>query len=250
MMSLTTRILLGLVLGLVSGIVISLSSSDVLRTIPVFVEPVGALWVNAIRMTVVPLIVSLLITAIAGDQKSGFAAKLGRKTVGLFALMIAAICVYTALVAPPLLALLQFDPATIEALRAPGATLETTSVVLPPFRDWLVDLIPSNPLKAAVDSAMLPLIVFVALFAAAMTRIADTGRDVLLRFFTAVKNVMFVLIRWIMALAPVGVFALMLTMAASMGIAGIAAGHVCGSRRPQIFTSGYWFCSARCSLNF
>ena len=70
---------------------------------------------------------------------------------------------------------------------------------------------------------MLPLIVFVALFASAMARIADTGRDVLLRFFTAVKNVMFVLIGWIMAVAPIGVFALMLTMAATMGIAAAGA---------------------------
>ena len=72
-------------------------------------------------MTVVPLIVALLITAIAGDHEKGFAANLSRKTVGLFALMVAAICVYTALMAPPLLALLQFDPVTTEALRAPGA---------------------------------------------------------------------------------------------------------------------------------
>ena len=102
MMSLSARILVGLVLGLVSGIVISLSSSDTLSSIPLFVEPVGALWVNAIRMTVVPLIVSLLITAIAGDQENGFTANLGRQTVGLFTLMVAAICVYTALAAPPL----------------------------------------------------------------------------------------------------------------------------------------------------
>ena len=223
MMSLTARILVGLFLGLVSGIVISLSSSDTVKLIPLFVEPVGALWVNAISMTVVPLIVSLLITSIAGDQESGFAANLGRKTVGLFVLMVAAICVYTALTAPPLLALLQFDPATAEALRASSASVHSTSVVLPPFRDWLVDLIPSNPLKVAVDSSMLPLIVFVVLFASAMARIADTGRNVLLRFFTAVKNVMFVLIGWIMAVAPLGVFALMLTMAATMGIATAGA---------------------------
>jgi len=223
MMSLTARILVGLVLGLVSGIVISLSPSDTLSSIPLFVEPIGRLWVNAISMTVVPLIVSLLITAIAGDHEKGFAANLSRKTVGLFALMVAAICVYTALAAPPLLALLQIDAATTEALRASSATLDSTSVVLPPFRDWLVDLIPSNPLRAAVDTAMLPLIVFVALFASAMTRIADASRDVLLRFFTAVKNVMFVLIEWIMAVAPIGVFALMLTTAATMGIAAAGA---------------------------
>ncbi len=223
MMSLTTRILVGLVLGLVSGIVISLWPNDSLSSIPLFVEPVGTLWVNAISMTVVPLIVSLLITAIAGDHEQGFAANLGGKTVGLFVLMVASVCVFTALTAPPLLALLQFDAATIDALRAPGATLDTASVTLPPFRDWLVDLIPSNPFKAVVDSSMLPVIVFVALFASAMARIAHPGREFLLRFFTAVKEVMFVLIRWIMAVAPIGVFALMLTMAATMGIAAAGA---------------------------
>ncbi len=149
-MSLTARILVGLVLGLVSGIVISLSSSDTLNSIPLVVEPVGALWVNAIRMTVVPLIVSLLITAIAGDRENGFTTNLGPKTVGLFVLMVAAICVYTALTAPPLLALLQFDPMIAEALRASSATVDSSSVMLPPFRDWLVDLIPTYPLKATM----------------------------------------------------------------------------------------------------
>ena len=87
-MSLTARILVGLVLGLLSGIVISLSPSDTLSSIPLFVEPIGRLWVNAISMTVVPLIVSLLITAIAGDHEKGFAANLGRTDGGGY------LCIY------------------------------------------------------------------------------------------------------------------------------------------------------------
>ena len=222
-MTLTTRILIGLVLGLSIGIVISLSSNETLNAIPTIVEPIGTLWVNAIRMTVVPLIISLLITAIAGEKEDGFAASVGPKTVGLFVLMVAAVSTYTALIVPPLLSLIPFDSANSEAISVASAVLDQGSVALPDFRDWLVQLIPTNPLKAAADSAMLPLIIFVALFAAAITRITDTGRAALLSFFSAIKEVMFVLIRWVMAVAPLGVFALMLNMAATMGIAAAGA---------------------------
>jgi len=217
-MSLTARVLIGLLLGLVSGIVISLSSNEALTSLPSLVEPVGTLWVNSIRMTVVPLVISLLVTAIAGDHDSGLVAKLGGKTIGLFVAMVTVGCVFVAITAPPLLSLLQFDSATTDALRATSSTAVTSgSAKLPPFRDWLVNLVPANPLKAAVDGTMLPLVVFIVLFALAMIRIGDTSREALLRFFGAIKDTMFVLIGWIMAIAPFGVFALMLPLAATMG---------------------------------
>ena len=193
-------------------------------SLPSLVEPIGTLWVNSIRMTVVPLIISLLVTAIAGNHQSGLVASLGGKTIGLFVVMTAAGCVFVAMTAPPLLALLNLDATTTDLLRAASSTAAaSTSVELPPFRDWLVNLVPANPLKAAVDGAMLPLVVFIGLFALAMARIGDTNRDALLRFFGAIKDTMFVLIGWIMAVAPFGVFALMLPLAATMGSSAAGA---------------------------
>jgi len=223
-MSLTARVLIGLLFGLVSGIAISFSSNEVLTSLPSLVEPVGTLWVNSIRMTVVPLIISLLVTAIAGDHDSGLVAKLGGKTFGLFVALVAIGCAFVAITAPSLLALLHFDSATTDALRATSSTaMNSNAVELPPFRDWLVDLIPANPLKAAVDGTMLPLVVFIVLFALAMIRIGDIQREALLRFFGAIKDTMFVLIGWIMAIAPFGVFALMLPLAATMGSSAAGA---------------------------
>lgn len=223
-MSFTSRVLLGLVLGLLVGIGLSFYEGDaaIASLIPALVEPVGAMWVNAIRMTVVPLVVALLIVTIAGDEGSG-AATLGARTIGLFAVMVFAGCVLTALLAPPLLALIQIDPATAEALRATTASADITAVELPPFRDWLVDLVPSNPLRAAVDGAMLPLIVFTAFFAFAMRRIEEGAREALVRFFSSIKEAMFVLIEWILAVAPIGVFALVLPLAARMGASAAGA---------------------------
>jgi len=208
-------------LALAGGIAVSLSSSETIASIPPLVEPIGTLWVNAIRMTIVPLIVSLLVTAIAGDHQSGLVASLGGRTVVLFVVMVTVTSTFTALTAPPLLALLQLDPATAASLRTTiGAA---GSVELPPFRDWLVGLIPTNGLRAAVDGAMLPLIVFTVLFSLALARIAATARATVLQFFGAIRDTMFVLIGWIMVLAPIGVFALVLPLAAQMGASAAGA---------------------------
>lgn len=222
-MSLPARILTGLLLGLGLGVAHSIWGDAIFASAPEVVEPIGTMWVNAIRMTVIPLIVSLLITSIAGDQKSGLVATLGGKTVGLFVVMIVAVCVYTVIMAPPLLAFLDIDPDAVVKIRA--ATGTTTEVVaeLPPFREWLVGLIPANPFKAIVDTEMLPVLIFTALFSVALLRISEVERATILRFFIAIKDAMFVLIGWIMLVAPVGVFGLVFPLAAHMGVDAVIA---------------------------
>jgi len=220
-MSLAARILAGLLLGLVAGIGLSFADGGVAARIPAIVAPVGTLWVNAIRMTVVPLVVSLLVVTISGEERRGAMATLGARTIGLFAAMVAVGSAFTALLAPPLLSLLHIDPATAASLRA--GTGASTGVELPRFSDWLVELVPSNPLRAAVDDAMLPLIVFTVLFAFALNRIGAEGREAVRAFFRAVRDAMFVVVGWILAVAPIGVFALILPIAERMGASAAGA---------------------------
>ncbi len=220
-MNLSLRILLGLGLGLALGVLHSVSEVEALAFLPALFEPVGTLWVNAIRMTVIPLIVSLLITSIAGERSSGLIATLGVKTMGLFVLMIVCACLYTFLLAPPLLALLEVDPGVAATLMDNTNAVNASTMQLPPFRDWLVGLIPTNPFKAIVDNAMLPLVIFTVLFSLALLKIEDSEHDTILKFFSAVKNAMFILIGWIMIVAPIGVFALVFTLAARMGISAV-----------------------------
>lgn len=217
-MSLSTRILIGLGLGLGSGILYSLMELPALGFVPDMVEPIGSLWVNGIRMTVIPLLMSLLITAIAGQNNTGGVAQLGSKTIGLFVIMILCTCLYTLLLAPILLSLLDIDPADSEALLAVTHSGQVTGAELPPFRDWLVNLVPANPLRAMVDNALLPLLIFTGLFAASLLHIAEEQRVLIVSFFAAIKEAMFVLIRWIMLLAPVGIFALVFPLAATLGV--------------------------------
>ena len=224
----TARVLVALLAGLALGIAASATDAGALRTLARVVEPVGTLWVNAIRMTVVPLVVSLLVTGVA-QAGAGRAGGIGGRALAWFAALVAAAALLGAVAAPPLVALLPIDAATAGALRA-GVPAQGAAAAaqVPPFAEWLAALVPANPVKAAADGAMLPLVVFTALFALALTRVAPEHRDAAVRFFRAVQEAMFVLVGWILAAAPVGVFCLVLPLAARTGaqLAGALGGFV------------------------
>ena len=221
-MSPSTRILIALALGLAGGIGFSLLDGNSDALLPRIVEPIGTLWVNAIRMTVIPLLMALMITAIAGQETTGTVAQLGGKTMAMFVAMIVASSLFTFLVAPPLVAMLHIDPEASRSLLESTASETMGSTELPPFRDWLVALIPINPLRAATNNAVLPLMIFTGLFSMALLKINDAERRSIVSFFAAIKEAMFVLIAWIMALAPIGIFALVFPLAATLGVSAVS----------------------------
>ncbi len=216
-MSLPLKILIGLLLGLIGGISYSVLQPENLTLLP-FIEPIGTLWVNAIRMTIIPLLMALLVTAIAGQAGGSNLARLGGKTILFFLGFIGLSCAVALFIAAPLIAQLQLDPEASQALLARTSGSPADASELPPFRDWLVSLIPTNPFAAAADGAVLPLLLFTVLFAVALHSISASQRQLLVDFFFAIKEAMFVLIAWLMALAPVGVFALVFPLAATLGL--------------------------------
>lgn len=213
-MSLTSRVLLALVAGLAAGTAASAAASPALLDAISASGAVGTVWVNAIRMTVIPLVVSLLVTGIASTSTSAVG-RVGGRAVLIFAVMVGFASLLGALAAPPLLRLIPLDPATVAAIRG-GAS--QPFVELPPFRDWITGLVPANPVQAAADGAMLPLIVFTAVSALALTRVRADRRDLVVRFFEAAAETMFVLVEWILKAAPLGVFFLALDLAARAGV--------------------------------
>ncbi len=219
-MSLTAWVLIGLLAGLAFGVGISLVEHPALLGVVAVAEPLGTLWVNAIRMTVIPLVVSLLITGVASSN-ARTVGKIGGRALVWFVGLVLAGAILAAVVAPPLLALAQFDTSAIAPLGSTGGQVQ-----LPPFRDWIVDFIPANPVRAAAEGAMLPLIVFTAIVALAVTRLEPSRREPLVGFFDAMAHAMFVIVKWILAVAPIGVFCLVLPLAARTGIDLVGAvGH-------------------------
>lgn len=223
-MTLATRVLVGLVAGLALGVILAPADAGAGATLVAWVEPVGALWVNAIRMTVVPLLVSLLIAGVA-SARTGAVARVGGSAVAWFVGLVGVSSLIGGLLARPLLGLLGGTSAQASDFATGTVTSEVT---LPPFRDWFVDLLPSNPVAAAADGAILPLVLFSVIFGLAAGRIAADDRNRIVAGARAVGDAMFVVIEWILAAAPVGVFALALSLAARTGasLVGAVAGFV------------------------
>lgn len=220
---LAAQVLIGLVAGFALGLLVAHLGPRVTALALAIAEPVGALFVAAIRMTVIPLVVASLIVAVATAPDPRTVGSVGIRALVLFLCVLVAGAIFAALLAPPLFALVPIDPAATAALRA-SATSVTPGAppALPTIGQWIVDLVPANPFKAASDGAILPLIVFALASGIALGRIAPERGAVVIRFFEGVNEAMIVLVRWILALAPLGVFALAIPLAIRVG--GSAAG--------------------------
>ncbi|OYW81890.1 MAG: hypothetical protein B7Z22_15010 [Hyphomonas sp. 32-62-5] len=91
------------------------------------------------------------------------------------------------------------------------------------FAAWLTSLVPSNPLAAAASNAILPLVIFALFFAFAITRLPEEQRILLVKFFDAVADTMIVIVKWVLLAAPLGVFALALTLGLRGGLGATGA---------------------------
>jgi Na+/H+-dicarboxylate symporter len=223
--SLTTRVLLALAAGVGVGLGLSEIDPAMSRSVAAVVEPVGTLFVNAIRMTVIPLVVSSLIVGLATSGSGASVAKIGGRGVIVFLVLLAASGAVGALIAPPVLSRVTVDPAAIETLRASaGSSINAASgdAIQTPVQ-WLVSLVPSNPFKAAADGAMLPLIMFALVFGLALIAVPAASRDRIVTIFRAVAQAMLVLVRWLLVVAPIGVFALALPLVARLGLSAVGA---------------------------
>lgn len=221
------RVVLGLIAGLIIGSVVGASQSAAALRVVSWIAPLGQLWVNAIRMTIVPLVVSLLVVSIASGERSDHVGRMGGVTVAIFFAMLVFAAVFALLLAPPLIADMKLSADTVTALRgsaAAGAAGVTTQVTkLPGFGAWITGLVPSNVLSAAADGAMLPLIVFTLLLALAAREIDGELRRALVELFAAVAGATTTIIGWIIAVAPIGIFSLVLVAASRAGVVLVGA---------------------------
>lgn len=218
--------LVALLVGLGAGIAADAARVPWLPGAVAVVEPVGTLWVNAIRMTVVPLVVSLLVVGVAGTGAARLG-RLGARALPLFVALLVASGAFTALVAPPLLARVAVDPAVAVSLRegaaASAGALAENVRRLPDAATRIAEIVPSNAVRAAADGAMLPLVVFTLTLAVALTRLPGPSRARILPLFEGTADAMLVIVGWVLAVAPIGNFALAFVLGARMGASAAGA---------------------------
>lgn len=217
----TLRVLAGLVAGFIVGLLIAGNAS--LAALPTIIEPVGTIFINAIRMTVIPLVVASLIVGVASAPDPRTVGRLGGRAVLLFVVFLSISSTIGVLVTPLAFSSITPDPAGLAALQSSSASTLESAKAIPTFSDWIIGLVPVNPIKAASDGAMLPLIVFSILFGLALTRIDADRRARVLTGLRGIQDAAFILVRWILLAAPLGVFALSVPLAARLGVGAAGA---------------------------
>jgi Na+/H+-dicarboxylate symporter len=147
-----------------------------------------------------------------------------RAVLTSIALLVAAAGV-SMLVAQAAFGSLQIDQAAALALRGPAAPSQAAPAAsgAPTVARWLVGLVPPNALRAAADGDMVPVILAAIVFGLALTRISDARREPMLRVAEAVAAAMQQVVAWVLKLAPFGVFALAVPLAARLGLAAAGA---------------------------
>ena len=215
-----------LVLGaLIIGISIGIALGNGAPGIVDAADVIGSLWLRGLQMTVVPLVVALLITGILRTAEMASAGRLTVRAIVTMIILLWASAAMATVVTPSLLGLFPLPESARLALQGALSSAQPTGEV-PPFTEFLRALVPTNPIAAAADDAILPLIIFTLAFAFALTRLPAEKRMPVQGFFGATGDAMIILIGWVLALAPIGVFALGLVVGARAGGAAFGAlGH-------------------------
>jgi Na+/H+-dicarboxylate symporter len=175
-------------------------------------------------MVLIPLVLSLLVTGIVATVDTGATGRLGATALGVFLVLLAGTAVVSALVATPLVSRIPIDPETTALMRSTmDSSVVATARQLPKFSDLIVSTVPANPIRAAADGAMLPLVTFAILFGLALAKIGVERRDAVARVFRAIADAMTVIVGWLIAVAPFGVFALAMTLVIRTGLGAVRA---------------------------
>src|SRR5262245_2893743 len=206
---------LALALGVAVGAGIGASHDTGLVAIATEVEYIGTLWLNALRMTVIPLVFSLLVTGIASVADAASTGRLAARSLLVIAVLLVSATIYGCLVLPFAYSIWPVDQTAAAGLIADARPVAPASP--PTVGQWLSQLAPANVVAAAAESAVLPLVVFAIFFGFAATRLPTAQREPMVNFFRAVGDTMIVIVRWVLYAAPIGVFALALGVGLTSG---------------------------------
>ena len=186
---------------------------------------VGGLWLDALKMTVIPLIFALLVTGIAKGAEAARAGRLAGRSILWFVIICTASAIFGALALRGVIALFPLPQEAGEAHRAGLAAIDPAAAAapVPQVSDFFRSIIPPNVIAAAAEGQVLQLVIFAFIFAVALTRIGAAKRITVVAVFDGIGDALLVVIGWVLWIAPLGVFALAFAVGAGAGGAAFAA---------------------------
>src|SRR5437762_834486 len=203
---------IGLAAGLVLGLAAATTQHPTLITVATGLRPLGTLFLNLLSMVVIPLVVTALFAGVAGLGSIKRVGRLGIRTVGFFWATTLAAILIGFVVAALFLPLAGVTPDQQAALRqaalADSGVMRHAAEQIPTGARFLVELIPANPLRAAVDGNLLPLIVFTTICAVSAAGLPEEKRRTLTDVADVATGALIRIVGWVLLLAPLGIFAL------------------------------------------
>ncbi len=199
----SVAMMLGLGMGMAAGAVLP-------ANVALAAEPLGLLWFNGVRMTVIPIVMAQLILGLNTSLDTRALGRLGVQAFGWFTALLLFAASFSAAVMPVVLRWFPTAAAPAGA-KAPGP--------IPGFGEWVAGLLPANVLQAAAEGKLLALILFALLFGVALRQVAAGRKEALLGAVGAVNDAMLIVVDWMLWLAPYGVAVLSMVLVARLGSA-------------------------------
>lgn len=195
------KIIIALILGVIVG--------GILGPTAEYIKPIGSLFINLIKMLIVPLIFSSLVVGICSMDDIKKMGRIGAKSFGIY-LLTTAIAITIGL--------------AVGTILQPGAGLNmqmpaelTVAKEAPSFIQTLLNMVPKNPVAAMSSGAVLQIIVFALMLGVAINLAGEKGKPVAV-LFESFAEIMYKMTHMVMAFAPYGVFALMAWVAGKYGL--------------------------------
>ena len=219
--------LAALVLGILGGMLAGHLGEGLRDEALAVASFVGTLWLNALKMTVIPLVVALLVVGIAKSAEAAHAGRIAGLSVLGIVILCTASAVFGALAVVLLTHAFPLARSTAGLLQvALGHVEQSSSGPLPGVADFFKGIVPPNVIAAASNGDILPLTVFSTVFALALTRVPAAGRNAVVAVFDGIAEALLIVIAWVLAVAPLGVLALAFTVGSAAGGAAFAGlGH-------------------------
>lgn len=204
-LNLSVQILIGLLAGVAVGLCMQGEGARLIANS--WIKPLGTLFLNAIKMLIVPLVFSSLIVGTCGLGDAKRVGRIGGKTI-VYYLITTALAVTLGLVVG------NIGHVGGGFVLAEGLTYQAQEA--PNVVDTLLNIIPANPLKALVDGNMLQIIAFALFLGGSIIMVGDRAKPVS-NFFDGMAECMYALVAFIMKFSPIAVFALIVPIVAANG---------------------------------
>lgn len=221
-MTASLRVLAALALGLAAGMAAAGATYSWLAALMPIADVVGTLWTNAIRMTVLPLVASLTVASVAASAGSTELRRAGGRALVIFVVLLVTGGILALAISSLAFGGFSMPPEVADRVRG-SAVAAASAPVLPSLGQRLIDMVPSNPIRSAVDGALLPLVVFALALGFALKQVSPERRAPVVDACRGISDAMLVVVGWVVAAAPVGVFALTYALGARLGLSAVGA---------------------------